>query len=171
MRIVRVEGSELLARAAATRIAQSLRIAVGERGRAAVAFSGGRTPRLVLAALAATPLPWESVHVFKVDERVAPDGHLYRNSRDLVAELVDRQPTLSSTSVHLMDVTAWDLDAAAVAYAAELGGVCGTPPVVDLVHLGLGDDGHTASLPPGTPSSRSPIATSRSPASTVAGYG
>jgi 6-phosphogluconolactonase len=86
------------------------------------------------------------VHVFQVDERVAPDGDPDRNLVDLRSNLLDRVPV----HAHLMDVTASDLDGAARRYAEELTSVTGDG-VLDVVHLGLGDDGHTASWPPGDP--------------------
>ncbi len=84
--------------------------------------------------------------MFEVDERVAPDGDPDRNLNDLRANLLDRVPVVA----HLMDVTAADLPDACRRYAAELSDVTGDG-VLDLVHLGLGDDGHTASWPPGDP--------------------
>jgi len=120
-------------------VARQLRNAVSRRGAATVAFSGGSTPALMLAALAELDLPWKATTVFQVDERIAPDGDPDRNSRLL--EVLRSQ----GTSIDLMAVTAKDLEAAADAYAALL------PDKLDVVHLGLGDDGHTASWPPGDP--------------------
>lgn len=101
-------------------------------------------------ALAAMDLDWMRVDVFQVDERAAPDGHPERNltliERELRDRVVGRPPRL-----HPMPVTDDDLEAAADRYAADLEGVCGRPPVLDVVHLGLGDDGHTASLVPSDP--------------------
>ncbi len=94
----------------------------------------------MLRALDGVPLPWDRLHIWQVDERVAPDGHADRNATDLVAALPGR-------SLHLMPVTATDLESAAAEYGAELKAACGG--VLDVVHLGLGDDGHTASWPPG----------------------
>jgi 6-phosphogluconolactonase len=142
--------SETLAELAADRIAEAAEAAVRERGRFMLAVSGGTTPVAMFAALARRPLPWGAVHLFQVDERVAPDGHPDRNLTDLAAQLVDRVP-IPAPNVHPMPVGAADLQAAARAYAAELAAATGGSGVPDLVHLGLGDDGHTASWPPGDP--------------------
>ena len=123
-------------------IADRVWSALAERGVAHVAVSGGHTPVAMLRALNGLPLPWDRLHIWQVDERVAPDGHPDRNATDLVAALPSR-------SLHLMPVTADDLEAAAAEYASELAAACGG--VLDVVHLGLGDDGHTASWPPGDP--------------------
>ncbi|MGH8886621.1 MAG: 6-phosphogluconolactonase [Egibacteraceae bacterium] len=134
----------LAARGAAL-VAEVVGRAIQARGVAAVAFSGGSTPAPLFAQLARHDLPWGRVHVFQVDERVAPDGHPDRNLAVLRANLLDHVPA----DAHPMPVTAADLHGAARDYAALLRAVCGG--VLDLVHLGLGDDGHTASWPPGDP--------------------
>lgn len=131
---------------AADVVAAAAVAAVAERGRSALAFSGGATPAGMLTELAARGVPWEQVDVLQVDERVAPDGHPDRNLTMLQAVFLDRVPAASS---YPMPVTAVDLAAAARDYAAQLEAVCGG--VLDLVHLGIGDDGHTASWPPGDP--------------------
>ena len=120
--------------------------AIAERGRFTIAVSGGSTPAAMFAELARLDLPWPQVHVFEVDERVAPDGDPDRNLNDLRANLLDLVPVVA----HLMDVTAADLPGACRRYADELSDVTGDG-VLDVVHLGLGDDGHTASWPPGDP--------------------
>ena len=124
---------------AAAWIARQLRNAASRRGAATVAFSGGSTPALMLAALTELPVPWEATTVFQVDERVAPDGDPDRNAT-LLDVLRPHRPT-----IHLMPVTSGDLRAAGHRYAALV------PERLDIVHLGLGDDGHTASWPPGDP--------------------
>lgn len=131
------------ATAAAREIAAHLRDAVDARGEAHVAFSGGSTAPPMLRVLATEPLEWDRVHVYQVDERVAPDGHADRNAGPLQAALLDVVP-IPPGNAHLMPVTADDLDAAAAAYGEAL-------PRLDVAHLGLGDDGHTASWPPGDP--------------------
>jgi 6-phosphogluconolactonase len=139
-----------VARQAATIIAATARAAATARGRFSMAVSGGRTPWLMLRALADDELPWQHVHVFQVDERVAPAADPDRNLAHLRASLLDRVP-LPADHIHAMPVEAADLKRAAEQYALTLRQVAGTPPVLDLVHLGLGPDGHTASLVPGDP--------------------
>jgi 6-phosphogluconolactonase len=135
---------------AAERIARIAREAVTERGRCAVAVSGGTTPWLAFRALAAEDVPWDRVHLFQVDERVALPGDRERNYFHLKEALIDRIP-IPPANVHPMPVEEEDLDAGGRRYEADLRGVAGTPPVLDLVQLGLGEDGHTASLFPGDP--------------------
>jgi len=115
-----------------------------------MAVSGGHTPWVTLRALGAEDVPWPDVHVVQVDERVAPAGHPDRNLTHLRESLLDHAP-LRPDQVHAMPVEAADLDRAAEQYAQTLREVAGSPPVLDLVHLGLGPDGHTASLVPGDP--------------------
>jgi 6-phosphogluconolactonase len=139
-----------VARKAAAIIAADARAAVPARGRFIMAVSGGRTPWMMLRALAGEQLPWENVHVVQVDERVAPAGDPDRNLAHLRESLLDHAP-LRPDHVHAMPVEAADLDRAAERYALTLRELVGSPPVLDLVHLGLGPDGHTASLVPGDP--------------------
>jgi len=139
-----------VADAAATRIANLARAAVAARGRFIMAVSGGRTPWLMLHALADAQLPWEKIHVVQVDERVASATDPQRNLVHLRESLLDRM-LLPAENVHAMPVEAADLEHAAGQYAQTLCGLAGQPPVLDLVHLGLGADGHTASLVPGDP--------------------
>jgi 6-phosphogluconolactonase len=139
---------ESAAQAAAKTIATEARAAVAARGRFVMAVSGGRTPWIMMRALGDEDMPWDSVHVVQVDERVAPPGDPDRNLTHLRETLLDHTP-IRADQVHAMPVEASDLEAAAKQYAAILGEIAGSPPVLDLVHLGLGPDGHTASLVPG----------------------
>jgi len=148
VRIEILADAEGVAVAAARAVAAAARESVLARGRFAFAVSGGRTPWRMLRALAAEPLPWEEIHLFQVDERVAPAGDPERNLTHLRESLLSRVD-LPAGNLHAMPVERDDLAAGADAYARELSRVAGG--VLDLVHLGLGPDGHTASLVPGDP--------------------
>ncbi len=131
---------ETMARKAAAHVARAAREAVADHGRFTFAVSGGHSPWTMFAALAHEEMPWAEVEIFQVDERVAPDGDPDRNLAHLTEALAG-----APARVRPMPVTAEDLEAAARAYGEAL------PPRLDLVHLGLGPDGHTASLVPGDP--------------------
>ncbi len=135
---------------AAQFVAAQARAAVEQRGRFVVAVSGGTTPWQMLRALAHEDVPWPQVQVVQVDERVAPAGDEARNLTHLTASLLEHAP-LSAEQIHAMPVEVADLEAGAAEYARTLAQIAGSPPVLDLVHLGLGPDGHTASLVPGDP--------------------
>jgi 6-phosphogluconolactonase len=139
-----------VAAAAARYIAAEARAGVAARGRFIMAVSGGRTPWEMLRALAREPVPWQSVYVAQVDERVAPAGHPDRNLTHLRDCLLEHAP-FPPEQILAMPVESPDLEAAAARYAERLQQVVGSPPVLDLVHLGIGGDGHTASLVPGDP--------------------
>lgn len=142
--------ADAVARKAAAIIAEEARNAVAARGRFVFAVSGGHTPWVMLRALANEDVPWSDVHLAQVDERVAPPEDPDRNLTHLRESLLSRAP-LVPQHVHIMPVESLDLEAAAERYAQTLADVAGSPPVLDLVHLGLGPDGHTASLVPGDP--------------------
>lgn len=148
---IEVLAEQQLAAHGAAILAAAICSAAAARGRVTVAFSGGSTAGYLLAALARTAVPWDAVHVLQVDERVAPEGHPERNLTTLRLCLIDHVP-LPAGQIHPMPVTSADLDAAARSYAATLIDVAGDPPRLDVVHLGLGADGHTASLTPGSTS-------------------
>ena len=148
MKLEVFEDAEAVARAAAAMIATDARAAVAARGRFIMAVSGGKTPWIMLRALAGEEVPWKDVHVFQVDERIAPAGDPDRNLTHLRASLLEHAP-LPSQQIYAMPVELPGLEAAAQQYARTLEQVAGSPPVLDLAHLGMGPDGHTASLVPG----------------------
>jgi 6-phosphogluconolactonase len=150
MKIEVLADADAVARKAAAIIAAEARDAVVARGRFCFAVSGGHTPWIMLRALAGEKVPWEQLHIVQVDERVAPAGHPDRNLTHLRESLLTRVP-LRPEQIHAMPVEAPDLEGAAGAYSRTLSEIAGSPPVLDLVHLGLGPDGHTASLVPGDP--------------------
>jgi 6-phosphogluconolactonase len=140
--------SDEVAARAAQIIASDARAAVAARGRFVMAVSGGRTPWQMLRALANEEMPWANVHVVQVDERIAPAGDKDRNLTHLRESLLSHAP-IPENQIHAMPVESVDLDQACRDYTALLNGICGNPAVIDLAHLGLGPDGHTASLIPG----------------------
>lgn len=150
MKLEVFDGPDAVAAEGAARIAAAAREAIAAKGRFLLAVSGGHTPWLMLAALAGVDLPWSGIEIFQVDERVAPADSPDRNAFHLRQSLLDKVP-LPPANVHIMPVEKDDLAVAAVEYAATLGFIAGSPPRLDLVHLGLGPDGHTASLVPGDP--------------------
>ncbi len=131
---------------AASLIAEQIRAACLERGRGVVALSGGTTPASMLRTLASSELPWAVVHVFQVDERIVDAGDERRNLTTLTSAFA--HSALPPENLHAMPVRGAPLEASAAQYAGELAALAGDPPRIDVVHLGLGADGHTASLVP-----------------------
>ena len=139
-----------VAKAAAKFIAAEARAAVAARGRFIMAVSGGKTPWQMLRALANEEMPWKHVHVAQVDERIAPADDPDRNLTHLRESLLSHAP-LPPEQIHAMPVEVENLETACASYAKTLEQIAGTPSVLDLAHLGLGPDGHTASLIPDDP--------------------
>jgi 6-phosphogluconolactonase len=150
MRIQVFDSDQAVAQAAAAAIAADARTAVAARGRFLMAVSGGHTPWIMLRALAGEDVPWADVHVYQVDERIAPAGDPDRNLTHLRESLLEHAP-IGPEQIHAMPVESADLDMGAKQYAVTLGEFAGSPAVLDLMHLGLGPDGHTASLVPADP--------------------
>ena len=150
MQIQVYANAESVALEAAKLIAEEARSAVAARGSFVMAVSGGKTPWIMLRDLVQDEVPWSGVHVVQVDERVAPEGDPDRNLTHLRESLLEHAP-LRPEQIHAMPVEASHLEAACMRYAMTLDEIAGSPPVLDLVHLGLGPDGHTASLVPGDP--------------------
>jgi 6-phosphogluconolactonase len=126
---------------AADVVVEHARLAVAERGAFTFAVSGGQTPRAMFFALAHREFPWDHTTIFQVDERVAPTGSPNRN----LTLMRESLPASALSRVRPMPVEDTDLEGAAERYARSL------PDRFDLIHLGLGPDGHTASLVPGDP--------------------
>jgi 6-phosphogluconolactonase len=142
--------TDAVARRAAAVIAAEARDAVAKRGTFTLAVSGGKTPWAMLRALANEQVPWDKLHIFQIDERIAPAGDPDRNLTHLRESLLSHAP-LRSEQIHAMPVEDADPERGAREYAKTLQAYAGAPAVLDLAHLGMGPDGHTASLVPGDP--------------------
>jgi|ERR1700722_3275977 len=150
MKIQVYADTDTVALVAAELIAKEARDTVATRGEFVMAVSGGKTPWIMLRDLAQEDVPWKGVHVVQVDERVAPEGDPDRNLTHLRESLLEHAP-LRPDQIHAMPVESTNVEAACVRYAQTLAKMAGSPSVLDLIHLGLGPDGHTASLVPGDP--------------------
>jgi 6-phosphogluconolactonase len=147
MKIEILPDAATAASAAAVYVAAEWRAANAARHPFVAGLSGGSTPWLMLRALANENVAWDTIQIVQVDERIAPAGNPDRNLTHMQETL--EQTLLRPEQIHAMPVESGDLQAAAKEYERTLSGLAGSPPVLDLVHLGLGPDGHTASLVPG----------------------
>ena len=139
-----------LARAFAERAEAVARDAIAERGRFALGIPGGSVARAFLPSLATASIDWERTDLFWVDERCVPADHPDSNF-GLGKALLLRRIEGSQPRVHRMEGDAADASGAATAYERDLEASLGHPPRFDLVLLGVGPDGHVASLFPGHP--------------------
>lgn len=147
MKVLVFDPGEIAAKAAHI-VAETVRAAIAARGKACLAFSGGSTPWPMFQALAAETVAWDRVHIFQTDERAVAIDDLARSLPQLQHDLLSHVP-IPAGQIHAMPVEAENLTDGARHYAAILEHAAGMPAQLDLVHLGLGDDGHTASLVPG----------------------
>ncbi len=150
MEIRQCETPDDVASAGANFISARVTEAIAERGQFTIALSGGSTPWIMLARLAEQELPWDRVKVFQVDERAVPDGDPERNLVQIREYFVDRI-SLPTENLYAMPVISEDLNRGARQYEQTLVELAGGKPIIDVIHLGLGGDGHTASLVPGDP--------------------
>jgi 6-phosphogluconolactonase len=144
---MRVETCETAARAStrvAEIIAEQLRIAITERGYATLALSGGHTPVAMFRQLATQSVDWSRIHIFQVDERIVHASDNQRNAQTIRSGLVDAN--ITEQQFHRMPVGTMSAEAGITSYRQLLFDIAGEPPVLDVIHLGLGEDGHTASL-------------------------
>ena len=146
MNVEVLSDSESVAKRAATIIADDAWQAVVDRGALVMALSCGQTPSKMLRALTDMTVPWQAVRIFEVDEREAPAGHAGTH----ILESLKGAP-IRSEQICAMPVESPELETASDGHASLLRKLTGAPPVIGLVHLGLGPDGHTAAVVPGDP--------------------
>ncbi len=150
MRIEILTDADAVAKRAAAIVAADARQAASTGGCFNIAFSGGHAPWIMLRELVKEDMPWDKVQIFQIDERVAPAGDPDRNLTHLRESLLQNAP-IRLDQIHAMPVELPELEGAAAQYEQTLQEFCGAPAVLDLAHLGMGPDGHTASLVPGDP--------------------
>jgi 6-phosphogluconolactonase len=138
--------ADQVAAGAAAYLEQEIRDALTHQKSFSLAISGGRTPWEMLKILSKADLPWKRVNLFQVDERVAPDGHADRNLTQLFQAIVGT-PMVTQLRIFPMPVLAEDLEEGCREYTQVLDEITESKGL-DLIHLGLGSDGHTASLVP-----------------------
>lgn len=148
MRIMIGKDPATAAALAADWLAERITEDVGARGRCVIAWSGGETPWNTLEELTTRNVPWHALQVVQVDERVVASADPLRNFTRIHA-LLCKRGRLDEAQLHPMPVERPDPDLAAREYAKTLAAVAGSPPILDIVQLGMGVDGHTASLLPG----------------------
>ena len=146
-RTIRIGPTEALVAHLVEHLCRVVEAAVALRGVCTLAIPGGSVATAVLPVLAQRQLPWRAVHLFWCDERAVPLADSDSNG-GAAMRLIARSPLAEQATWHLMGGDAADLRRAAVDYAAELAVVAGRPPVLDVVLLGVGEDGHVASLFP-----------------------
>lgn len=150
MKLAIAKNRDAVAAAAASELSRICLEAIDARGSCTIALSGGGTPVAMVHVFATHPLPWDRVNVFQVDERIVPAGDAARNVRMLREHLLAAAP-IPPGNLHAIPVDGYGPEEAADAYVDVLREECGVPPVLDVIQLGLGGDGHTASLVPGDP--------------------
>jgi 6-phosphogluconolactonase len=141
------QSAEEVARQAALLISDLIKENVAKKGFFTMAISGGRTPWEMIKILAQENLPWDKVYLFQVDERIAPDGNPDRNLTQLF-NTIHGTRLMTRLNIFHMPVIAENLESACAEYENHIQQVTGSGKL-DLIHLGLGSDGHTASLIPG----------------------